>query len=679
MSGTGSAEHAQVPVPAVWRSLQILAGAASDAIPLLLWGFIAFSLFYGLTIIYGVVAGYALPTTAIFAVLPHGDLIARGEKYLPSTILLIAMLGASLGWMKAAGVPLPRLRPNELTGMRLFLRWGFPVICLTFTLVLSNDGWNGRVAIDQVEYFSIAGLLPHSDASGYFLSPFEQALTGSWSDSASRRPFAAGSRHLIMAVAGFSYVRTLLFQTVLVSAALFAAARSIILWRGLWAGIAFTALVYVLARSYLATTLTEPIGLIWALLSVMFLADAMRLGTPRYAFLALAALTFGELTRMGSILTIPALCLWIALAFGTKLRERIKLLAAGCGVVAIALLVQSLCTWLYGDPASITGGNFAYTLCGLAVEGDWTTCPKLFAPEFNRLLTERDHTIFLYSRALDIIVGDPMIAVRSMYLNASKFLRATPEFMISGQDNPTRFFSLTVVLLLLPGLFFTMWRNRARGELLFWVLMFASMAASAAIIFRDAGWRTMIVTWPLVALFMALGCTSPRTLHFCHQKPIFSCRGAVLLMSAAVALVLLTPAVTRIWLGRDLQDLSKMSPPTNAQEAILFGPMLTGFLVIPDNSPLPKTVAALHATDFSNLIQSIGIEQDFGRFLDVALKQVPFAFVTAGPINYPDTEQIYLAPAGMLTGGPANAWRVTFGNRVHTAHIHDVVAIEKLP
>jgi hypothetical protein len=679
MSGTGSAQHAQGPVPAVWRSLRILAGAASDAIPLLLWGFIAFSLFYGLTIIYGAVAGYALPTTAIFAVLPHGDVIARGEKYLPGAILLIAMLGASLGWINAAGLSVPRLRQNELAGMRFFFRWGLPVLCVIFILVLSADGWSGRIALGPGEYFSIAGLFPHSDAAAYFLSPFEQALSGSWSDFASRRPFAAGFRHVIVAAAGFSYVWTLLLQSLLVSAALFAAARSIILWRGLWAGFAFIAFVYTLARIYLSTTATEPIGLIWALLSVMFLADAMRFGAPRFAFLALATLTLGEMTRMGSILTIPAFVLWIALAFGTKLRERMKLFAAGCLVVAIALFVQTLCAWLYGNPTTIIGGNFAYTLCGLAVEGDWTTCPKLFAQEFNRLVSERDEIHFLYSRAIGIMLADPLIAAHGMYLNINKLVQGAPEFMVSGYDNPSRFIPPAALGLLLPGIFSAMWRNRARGELLFWILIFASMIASAAIIFRDDGWRTMTVTWPLVALFLALGCKSPRTVRLHHLKPTFSFRSGVLLISTVVALVLLTPAVTRIWPGRELQNLSKLGSSGNAQQAVLYGPMLTGFLVIPDDTSLPKATPALHETDFVNLIQNIGIERDFGRFLDVALEQVPFAFVTAGTITHPNEEQIYLAPTRILSSGPAKAWQVTFGNRLRNTYIHDVVALKSLP
>ena len=677
MSGIGSAEHAQIPVSTIRRWFQISAGVAGETIPLLLWGYAGFCLFYGLTIVYGLLDGYALPTTAIFTALPHGDWIARGEKYLPPGMFFVAMVGASLGWISPE---LPRWREKQQALNSLFLKAALPVICLTFILALSNSGWNGRLVILQGEWSSIAGLIPYSDGADHFLSPMEQVLTGHWTDFASRRPFAAGLRHLIVAIAGFSYVSTLLLQTLLLSAAVFAAARSVILWRGSWAGLAFTALSLALARSYLATTLSEPIGLIWAFLTIIFLADAMRLGAKSYAFLALVMLTFGELTRMGSILTIPALCLWIAITFGTKLRERIQLFAAGCFIVAIALFVQSLCAWLYGDPNTLIGENFAYTLCGLAVEGDWSTCPKLFAPEFSRLATEREHVSFLFSRAIDIMLRNPLVAIRSMYFNVTTFLRATPDLIFSGYDNPNKFIPPAMAFLLLPGLFLTTWRKSGRGELLFWILMFASMAASAAIIFRDEGSRTFAVTWPLIALFFALGCTSPGSLPSGQVKPALSFRGGVALASAIVGLVLLSPAVTRIWPGRYLQALSRLAAPVDAHQVILYGPTLTGFVVISDDTPLPKGVAALHSTEFAHIIQNIGIERDLGEFLDEALKRIPFAFVTAVPINPAYNEHIYLAPAEMLTSVPAaNAWRVVLGNELHNSRIHDVVGIEKLP
>jgi hypothetical protein len=677
MSGIGSAEHARIPVSTVRRWFQVSAGAGGETIPLLLWGYTGFCLFYGLTIVYGFLDGYALPTTAIFTAVPHGDWIARGEKYLPPGMFFVAILGASLGWISPE---LPQWRQRQRALISLFLKGALPVICLTFILALSNSGWNGRLVILQGEWSSIAGLIPYSDGADHFLSPMEQVLTGHWTDFASRRPFAAGLRHLIMAIAGFSYVGTLLIQTLLVSATVFAAARSVTLWRGAWAGLAFTALSLALARSYLATMLSEPIGLIWAFLTIMFLVDAMRLGATRYAFLALATLTFGELTRMGSILTIPALCLWIAITFGTKLRERIQLFAAGCVIVALALFIQSLCAWLYGNPNTLIGENFAYTLCGLAVGGDWSTCPKLFAPEFSRLATEREHVSFLFSRAVDIMLRDPSVAIRSMYFNVTTFVRVTPDLIFSGYDNPNKFIPPAMAFLLLPGLFLTTWRKGARGELLFWILIFASMAASAAIIFRDEGSRTFAVTWPLVALFFALGCTSPGSLPLRHARPTFSSRGGVLLVSAIVGLILLSPAVTRIWPGRELQTLSRLAAPKDVHQVILYGPTLTGFVVIPDDTPLPKSVPAMHSTEFVHMIQNIGIERDLGGFLDEALKQVPFAFVTAVPIDPAYNEHMYLAPAEMLTSVPAaNAWRVVLGNQLHNSRIHDVVGIEKLP
>jgi hypothetical protein len=686
MSGTGSAEHALVPGSAVGRALKILAGAAGDAIPLLLWGYIGFFLFYALTIIYGLVDGYALPTTAIFSALPHREIIARGEKYLPGPILLVGMFGASLGWMNAAGLAVPRLRQNELACIRLFFRWGLPALCLTFVFVLSNAGWNGRTPYDHYQYGSLAALVPNSDSAGYFLSPLEDVLTGSWGQFASRRPMAAGSRHLIMAVAGFSYVWTLLLQLMLLAVAVFAAARSIILWRGLWAGITFCAFMYVLARPFLPNTLTESLGLIWALLFVTFLVEGMRLGALRYAYLALVALTLAELTRMGSVLTVPAFVLWIALAFGTTLSERFRLFATGCVLVLIVLLIQTLFAFLYGDSTSMVGGNFAYTLCGLAtIGGDWTTCPRIFAQEFHRLTNERDQSAFLYSKAMELIRSDPMVALRGMYDNVSTIVRGTPDFMVSGYANISRKMPKLALLALLPGVCLTLSRGRARGELAFWALVFSSMIASASIIFHDDGWRTMTVTWPLVALFLATGCTSPRTITFGHHlRPLLSARGGAVLISGAIALMLVAPAVTRIWPGRELQNLAKSASTASDKQAILFGRMVNGFLVVPDNVPLPASAPALHVTDFARLIRSVELEKDGrGPFLDFAMRQIPFAFVFGGRINAPaellEVEQIYLAPSEILTGGRASAWQVLLGNRVHNSFVHDVVAIRELP
>lgn len=653
----------------------------SDALPLLVWVAVIFSAIYAITIVYGAIGGYALPTAAIFSALPHGEVIGRSEKYLPRVLLVIAVAGASIDWGRAAGCELPRLARNEASAVRLFFRWGILILFLISLLALSANGWSGRISSsDQNQTSSFAGLFPHFDALGYYLSPMGQVSTGDWGPFASRRPFAAGMRHLTEAAAGFSYVSTLVLQTFLVAAATFAAARSVIVWRGIWAGLAFCAFSYLITRPFIDTMLTEPLGLAWAFLSVMFLVDSMRLHSARYAFLGLIALTFAEITRMGSIFTIPALILWIALVFGDDLRSRARLFALGCGAVVAVLLVQSLCAYLYGNPGSAIGGNFAYVICGLASGGDWATCPKLYAQEFSRLTTERDQDAYLYAQAIQMILHHPAGLVFGVIRNVRQIISDTPYFMVRGYNGPIPALPSYSLLLLVPGLIFTLVRNRARGELSFWFLVLTSMVASAAIIFQDDGWRTMTATWPFVALLLSMGSASPTMSAFQREfPPLLTVRSGLLLIMVMVVAVVAAPAVTRLWPGRDVQTLSRIVSATGNHETILLGRTLTGFLVVPDDVPLPKQTPAIHSSTFVDLIRNVGIERYYGSFLDLAVKKIPFAFVTGPSINDPNSiEQIYLAPADILTRGPAKAWRLTLSDSLHNMWIRDVVRIEAI-
>jgi hypothetical protein len=373
--------------------------------------------------------------------------------------------------------------------------------------------------------------------------------------------------------------------------------------------------------------------------------------------------------------------LWIAIAFGATLRQRLRVFAVGCVLVALVLLIQNLCAGLYGSPGATTGDNFAYTLCGLALGRDWTSCPKTFGQEFGRLTTEREQAAFMYSKAVEMIYQNPRLMISSMYQNVQTILDGTLDFMLAGYSGENSIIPERGLLVLMPGLFFTMWRKRAHGELLFWVLMFTSMIVSASIIFRDDGWRSMAATWPLVALFLSLGCSSPAAMNFpARCRPLLSARAGALMIAVVVALIIATPGLTRLWLGPEMARIANTRPAPNADQAILFGRTLTGFVVIPDDVPLPKTVPALHATDFVSLIENVHMERDFGRFMDATMKRVPFAFVTAARINNPtgQFEQVYIAPVEILTARSAVAWRVTMVDDLHNRIIRDVTAIQAL-
>src|SRR5262249_47012454 len=152
----------------------------------------------------------------------------------------------------------------------------FPIILLAFVFAMSGGGWSGRYQPLDLNYFSIGGLVPHSDALAYFGGTFDLAYTGHWNAISSWRPFAAAFREFTMFAGGFSYIGTLLVQAVLLAGAFAFALRSVVAWRGIWVATSMTGLLYGLVRPFLLTTLTEPLGVVWSLFSLSFLIEAFR-------------------------------------------------------------------------------------------------------------------------------------------------------------------------------------------------------------------------------------------------------------------------------------------------------------------------------------------------------------------------------------------------------------------
>lgn len=629
----------------------------SDAVPLLLRISIGLAIFYAATIAYGVAVGYALPTATIF-LLPHAVLVGRAETTLPLIVLAGSLVAAALGWAAKKGLmQRARLQTNETTCVRLLGRWGLVLLCLVFILELTDSGgWSGRLVANYGSSFSVAGLVPASDANGYFISPIEEALLGHWGTIASQRPFAAGFRQLISAAANYSYTGTLLVQTIMIAVALYMAARAVLLWRGLWPATAFCAFVYLLARPFIATVMTEPLALFWALLSTAFVVDAFRLRSRQYACLGLVTLTIAEMIRLGSLFTIPAFVVWIAITFATELRDRLKLAGAGAGLVAAIIVIQTMFAAAYGDPSTDTGANFAYTLCGLAMGKDWTSCPQAYSQEFHQAAQQHKEAVFLYAKAIQLMSQGTHPMLSRMYHNALDFVTGMPAFILFGFYTYRPLQEWVFLAASLAGLFMA-WRQRAEGEVWFWVLLFGSMTASALVIFADAGWRAMHATWPFVALFMSFGFMSPVSSR-AAGPPLISPRGASCLIATLVILTAGVPAIARAWPGAELRHIARQTHLGRPDSELIVGRTVTGFVVTPDGTPRPLNVPSISASDFRVLARDLYLERDYGVFVDTAIAHAPIAFVTATRLDRPqDGWNFYLTPTETLTNKAPPAWQ----------------------
>lgn len=645
------------PIPLAQSPFFRVLGLLGDNIPNFIRLLLGFALVYAGSIAYGLVAGFALPTAAFSLLLPHPNSVIEIEENWPFVILGLAAIGAGLDWFAWLRLlDRQRVLRNRNVAHRLLCRWGLPLTVLAYVFGLSDGGWSGHVGPLDLNYMSLAGLMPYSDAQAYVFGIMDQVRIGSWSHIASGRPLAAAFRQLTIALSGFSYTGTLLVQTVLISLLAFVVARKVAAWRGIWVGLGFTALIYIVARPFLATAMTEPLALVWALVSIACLIEAMRFRTLAYAILGLVTLSIAMSIRMASVLSIPAVAIWIVFAFRARALDRAALFVVASGLIGAILALGKLASVLYGSQTSV-GGDFAYTACGLTLGADWNACPRVFANQLAHM-DENARVQFMYATAWHNISGDPLLVIPVMYANVKALLVHVCQFLLHGympfmRAQPS---AHSLQWLLLPGIIISLSTRRAAGERSFWLLMFLSTVASAAIIFRDDGWRTLHVTWAFVALFASFGFVTPlRLVGVSAKRPAVSARLVGLSIVLVLLLVVATPWITDRWKRPELTQIAASTAGRDGTPVT--GLMMGAVLVIPDGEDRPRSVPALHVSDFIRMIRDAHIPLDQNGFVDRLSSMAPFGLVVGAQADDRPSQflQFYVTPP-KVAGVAAKGW-----------------------
>jgi hypothetical protein len=650
--------------------------------PLTSAGVIAACAAYATTIAYGIYAGYALPTTAVFH-LGSSDLLANIEPYFPPAILVFAAMGTGFAWAATLGiVPLKSHQRMERHLAHIWAWWGLPVILCLFLFSLSAGGWSGHIRAQDQNYQSLAGLIPHSDARAFFTDVYRQAFWGEWDVLGSRRPVGEAFRELTVFVARYSYIDTLLVQLGLIAGALFLASRTVARHYGIWAAIAFVGSIYITTRSFLYTTLSEPLALIWTLFSVVFLIEAFRLNPLSHALIALAGLTFALATRTGSLLTVPFMMLWITISFATRPRARLWVFTLTCGVVLSVVVLNGLLGWLYAAQNVDPGANFAWTACGLSLGTDWTGCREAYQAQLRLLPHERAQTMFLFAQTWENILEDPVVFLAALAHNFWQYFKNLPSFLFEGYSpgyHVSSAFARIAILVLLACLFLVHRSQSFRTERLFWSFLFISVFLSASIVLGGDGWRVLHVTHALIACFFAAGFTAPAVVA-AGATPAWRWQTGATIIAAMTVLFFVIPALSHALAREFAVRSAAVSQPD--QHIVVGGRHIAGFLVIPDHEPNPLSLPALHFSQFIELFRSSYWESDFGPINDRP-PTPPFAFMMGLGPGSRFGGNIYVAPPAVLQMPHVCAWKFSVQNRgsgaSHSVIFFDVTAAEELP
>ncbi len=384
------------------------------------------------------------------------------------------------------------------------------------------------------------GLLPASDAQGYYDGAMRYLATGQLSEWTTRRPFTTMHLAGLFDLTGDGLRRAL----ALLSAGCMASATlvaSIFYCRfGFAAAAAAFASLFAFIHLTLGTTMSENLGFALGCVAFVMLVDAAMSGRRALALIGLAVLSCALVTRAGALFVLPALALWCGWRFRTAagaLSWRMVLFGLGAG--ALGFIANKLLTGFAGAPGQLAFSNFSFVFYGLAVGGEVWTRFFVDFPQYGDInMAEGVKAAAAYHAALAHIQAAPFDLIKGVAARYNDFLINTgwhkyvPNMALRG----------LILLLALIGVV-ACWRTRTANLSALLLAGLAGILLSVPFL-GDGGSRVFAATHGFSAAFVAVGAYviqrwATRSVFVAAATPTHQHRMAVLLSGLLIAPLLL--------------------------------------------------------------------------------------------------------------------------------------------
>lgn len=350
---------------------------------------------------------------------------------------------------------------------------------------------------------ALAGFLPLSDGAGYLWCANDLVDRGTTIDWCHRRPIYTVFLSSLLMVLGRDLHLVLLIQAAILSLAVVAFIREVSRWLGILFGLlAGMAAVYLIRDYALNQLMTEVMGFSLGILAITIFLRAGELRSLALAIVGLVVLSVAMNARAGAFFAVPTVLLWIVWIAWQKGGRCWRFLAVGVVAAVSGFALHGLLVSIVGGDPGSSHGNFALTLYGHSVGGDWGTIyadhPELFSRESGRLpyeITSGDNrsekvvNAKIYDLAISNIISSPVVFGASLYKN----LRYYFDRVVLGSI-PNRWPILDSSLLWIMAVLATAWRARWDPRSALVLALSAGEIASAPLIAIDGGVRVFAVT-----------------------------------------------------------------------------------------------------------------------------------------------------------------------------------------
>jgi hypothetical protein len=284
--------------------------------------------------------------------------------------------------------------------------WKGTLLTLGGILVLFALSVSGLWTSGVSEPSILGGLMPFSDAAGYY-SDARRLLEGQlFSSFSSRRPLFAGMLSALLGLTGRNLQLSIAVLVALSAIACYLLVREVQSTHGSLAVTLVMVILFVYYRRFSGTTLTENLGFPAGTLALAWLWRGAAQKKRGYILGGIFLLTLALNARAGTFFVLPVLGIWAAWVFREKKIVSFPVLAMAAGVVISGFLVNTIMFRALASPEGTPFSNFSYTLYDLASGGKGWQQVKRDHPEIMQL-SEPAYSQKIYSLSFEEIKQHP--------------------------------------------------------------------------------------------------------------------------------------------------------------------------------------------------------------------------------------------------------------------------------
>lgn len=285
------------------------------------------------------------------------------------------------------------------------------LVALTATMSLFGLALAGLWISGDTQSVVLNGLIPLTDAAGYYSDATRLLYGADVSNFTAMRPFFAGMLSFFLWLSQRNLMTAVGIFTGITGFACYLASREIQKTHGTEVAAFFLMLMFLYYRHHSGTTMSESLGVPISLLGVGLLWRGASKNKEWTALFGIAMIALALNIRPGAMFVLPALLLWGGWIFRGQSRFSFKFFGLGVVAILFVFFVNSRMIAFVSNSGGVPFENFAWAFYGLASGGKSWAYVFEANPQL-ALLKDNEVTPAIYKLAFELILTDPSLIVK---------------------------------------------------------------------------------------------------------------------------------------------------------------------------------------------------------------------------------------------------------------------------